>query len=191
MCWPSIFPAKIKWCFVFIFVFLHAGKFRFLLVFLLTLAFLAVAILLHISRGDHREYFLIPSIFTLANINAFTGPWVTDGFGSGFARGDAGRDALGLQGVPEPVGVGASVAQQPLGPGQAVQQGGGAGVVAELACRHEQAGRASIRIAHSVELGVHAALGAFDQPPEAPFLPAGSKPYNARYAHRTGPTSSR
>ena len=48
---------------------------------------------------------------------------VANGFGPGFAPRYAGRDALCLQSVAEPVGIIAPVAQQPLRSGQAVQQG--------------------------------------------------------------------
>lgn len=53
---------------------------------------------------------------------------------------------------------------------QAVQQGGGASVVADLARRHQQADRTPVCIGHGVKLGVHAAFGASDQPPETPFF---------------------
>lgn len=56
------------------------ANYRFLLVFILPLACLAVAILLHIYRGNRRGYFLIPSVFTLALINAFTGQWINAAF---------------------------------------------------------------------------------------------------------------
>jgi len=95
---------------------------------------------------------------------------VTDGVGPGFAARDAGRDALGLQGVPEPVRIIAPITEQPLSSGKTVQEGGGAGVVADLASGHEQADGASVGIGHGMKLGVHAALGASDQPPEAPFF---------------------
>lgn len=55
-------------------------NYRFLLVFLLPLACLVVAILLHIYRGNRYGYFLVPSVFILALLNAFTGPWVNAAF---------------------------------------------------------------------------------------------------------------
>lgn len=56
------------------------ANYRFLIVFVLPLACLAIAILVHIYRGNRRGYFLIPSVFTLALINAFTGQWVNAAF---------------------------------------------------------------------------------------------------------------
>lgn len=88
----------------------------------------------------------------------------------GFPTRDAGRDALGLQGISEPICVIAPVAEPPLRLRQTVQQGASAGVVADLACCHEQADRASVCVGHSVQLGVNAALCASDQPPETPFF---------------------
>lgn len=92
------------------------------------------------------------------------------GSGSGRPTWSAGGKPLGLQSLAEPVCVVTSVARQPLRPGQAVQQGCNAGVVADLARRHEQTDRMSVRIGHGVKLGVHAAIGASDQSPEAPIF---------------------
>lgn len=54
---------------------------------------------------------------------------------------DAGLDALGLESVPEPVGIVAAVAEQPLGSWQIVQQRCRAGLVADLPSGHEEARR--------------------------------------------------
>lgn len=67
-----------------------------------------------------------------------------------------GRDAFGLQGPPEPIGVVAPITPQPLGLGQAVQQGGGTDVFGDLARCREKADGPSVRIDHGVQL-VHAA----------------------------------
>ena len=79
-------------------------------------------------------------------------------------------DALGLQGIPEPVGVVAAVAEQPLRLWQIVQQRCCAGVIADLSGGHEEAERPAVGIGDSMQLRVHAALGAADQPSETPFL---------------------
>src|SRR3546814_3640933 len=80
-----------------------------------------------------------------------------------FSARDAGRDPLFLQGVAEPVGIIASVCQHPLRFGQTVEQSGCASVIADLPSGHEEADRTTIRIGHSMQLGVHAALRAADQ----------------------------
>ena len=71
---------------------------------------------------------------------------------------------------PEPVRVVAPVAQQPLRSWQAVQQSGGAGVVADLARCHEEPDRAAERIGDGVQLRVQPALRAPDQAPASPFF---------------------
>lgn len=53
---------------------------RLLLMFALPLACLVFAVLLHIYRGKRWGYFLIPTVFTLAMINIFTGQWVNAAF---------------------------------------------------------------------------------------------------------------
>src|SRR3546814_2869080 len=57
---------------------------------------------------------------------------VSDRFVAGFPTWDAGLDALGFQRIPEPVGVIAAVAEQPLRLWEIVQQRGCTGVVADL-----------------------------------------------------------
>ena len=57
---------------------------------------------------------------------------VPDRLTAGSAAWDAGLDARGLESVPEPVGVAAAVAQQPLRLGQVVQERCCSYVVADL-----------------------------------------------------------
>ena len=61
------------------------------------------------------------------------------------------------------VGIIAPVGQQPLCLWQAAHQRRRAGVVADLACGHEEADRATIGIGDGMQLGVHAAFRAADQ----------------------------
>src|SRR3546814_13621137 len=63
---------------------------------------------------------------------------VSDRFVAGFPTCDAGLDALGFQRLPEPVGVIAAVAEQPLRLWEIVQQRGCTGVVADLPGRSEE-----------------------------------------------------
>src|SRR3546814_6867239 len=72
--------------------------------------------------------------------------------------------------MPEPVGVIAAVAEQPLRLWEIVQQRGCTGVVADLPGGHEEAQGAAVRIGDGVKLRVHAAFGASDQPAKTPFL---------------------
>ena len=51
-----------------------------------------------------------------------------------------------------------------------VEQGGGTDIIADLACGHEEADRATIGICHGMKLGVHAAFRAPDQAPSTPFF---------------------
>src|SRR3546814_6204124 len=81
-----------------------------------------------------------------------------------------GRDPLFLQGVAEPVGIIASVCLHPLRFGQTVEQSGCASVIADLPSGHEEADRTTIRIGHSMQLGVHAALRAADQASRTPLF---------------------
>src|SRR3546814_589837 len=94
---------------------------------------------------------------------------VSDRFVAGFPTWDAGLDALGFQRIPEPVGVIAAVAEQPLRLWEIVQQRGCTGVVADLPGGHEEAQGAAVRIGDGVKLRVHAAFGASDQPAKTPF----------------------
>lgn len=53
---------------------------RLLLMFVLLLGCLLLAALLHIYRGKRWAYFIVPTVFTLALINVFTGQWLNAGF---------------------------------------------------------------------------------------------------------------
>lgn len=102
-------------------------------------------------------------------------------------------------GVPEPVGVIGAISKQPPRPGQAVQPGRSARVVADLACRYEQADQTSDRASHSVKFGVHAPLVRPISRP-MPLFTRGlevvrcascrSSPFDARSPGRTAPASS-
>jgi len=71
--------------------------------------------------------------------------------------------------IAEPIGVVAAVADQPLGLRPVVEQRRRAGVVADLAGRHEEAYRSAVRIGQGMQLCVQPALGAPDQPAKTPF----------------------
>ena len=95
---------------------------------------------------------------------------------AGFSARNARLDALLLQRISEPISVIAAVSEHPLGLGQIVEQGCGAGEIAYLAGRDEEAQRAAACISHGVQLRVHAALGPSDQVPEIPIIiPQGLK----------------
>lgn len=53
-----------------------------------------------------------------------------------------------------------------------VEQGGGTDIIADLACGHEKAERAAVRIRHGMKLGVHAAFRAPDQASRIPLFTA-------------------
>ena len=95
---------------------------------------------------------------------------VFDGLVPYFPARDAGRDPLFLQGVAEPVGIITSVGQHPLRFGQTVEQSRRARVIADLPGGHEEADRTTVRIGHSMQLGIHAAFRAPDQASRAPFF---------------------
>ena len=97
---------------------------------------------------------------------------IFDGFVAGFSARDAGRDTLLLQSIAEPVGIIATISEQPLGFGKLVEQSGGTDIIADLACGHEEAERAPLRIRHGMKFGVHAAFGAADQASRIPFFTA-------------------
>ncbi len=65
--------------------------------------------------------------------------------------GDAWAYPLVFQCLPEPVGIVTPVGDQPFRCGQAAQQGRRAGVVADLARRHEVPKRAALGIGHGVQ----------------------------------------
>src|SRR3546814_11806630 len=92
-------------------------------------------------------------------VSAFVAALVVfDGLVPYFPARDAGRDALFLQGIAEPVGIIAPVGEHPLRFGQTVEQSGCARVIADLPGGHEEADRAAICIGHGMRLGVHTAL---------------------------------
>ena len=82
----------------------------------------------------------------------------------------AGLDASGFQRIPEPIGVIAAIAEQPLCLWQLIEQGCRAGIVADLPGGHKEAQRTAVRVAHGVQLRVHAPFGATDEAPKAPFM---------------------
>jgi len=95
---------------------------------------------------------------------------VSDGLEPRPPTWDAWLDALGLRGIPEPVGVVTAVAEQPSRLGQIVEQCGHTGVVADLSGGHEEAERTAVCVGQAMELRVHATFGATNQAPEIPFL---------------------
>src|SRR3546814_8474890 len=95
---------------------------------------------------------------------------VFDGLVPYFPARDAGRDALFLQGIAEPVGIIAPVGEHPLRFGQTVEQSGYARVIADLPGGHEEADRAAICIGHGMKLGVHTAFRADRKASRTPFF---------------------
>ena len=89
------------------------------------------------------------------------------------------RSGISDRGCRASLNQSASQPRSPSSPGQAVQQGRSTGVVADVACCHEEADRTPICMGHGLQLGVHAALGASNQSPDTPLLPSGSKPCGA------------
>lgn len=114
---------------------------------------------------------LQPSKHDLDPVAAFVSALiVSHRHGTRFAARNVGLDTFLLQRIPEPFGIVTSVGQHPLRLGHIVQQGSGAGVIADLACGDEEAEWPTIGISQRMELGVHATLGAPDQAPEIPFF---------------------
>lgn len=68
-----------------------------------------------------------------------------------------------MERVPDPVSIVAAVDDSSLRLGRIIEQGGRAGIVADLSDRHEQTRRAPIRVGNGMELGFHATFGAADQ----------------------------
>jgi len=85
-------------------------------------------------------------------------------------RRDAGRDPSFDQGLAEPVGVVAFVAEQRLGLREGVDHQGRTLVIAHLALAEQHDQRAAAAIADGVQFGVQAALGAPDTSGKSPFL---------------------
>jgi hypothetical protein len=97
----------------------------------------------------------------------------------GFRPGMPGRISLSVTAALNQsalTGSTARVGDQPFRGWQAARQGGRAGVVADLARRHEEPQRAALRIRHGVQLGVQPALRS---PDEATALVVGP-PFLAR-----------
>ena len=90
---------------------------------------------------------------------------VFDGLVAGAPAGDAGLDALVGQSLAEPVGVIASVREQPVRFGQGTQERQRAGVVADLSRAQEEAERPPVPVGDRMELGVEPAFRAADEPP--------------------------
>ena len=88
---------------------------------------------------------------------------VLDGLAARLPARNAGLYPLVFQCFSEPVGVISPVSEQPICLWQAAQQRRRAGVITDLACRHEEPDRATIGVGDGVQLGVHAALGSTDQ----------------------------
>ena len=91
---------------------------------------------------------------------------VSDGLEPEFTTWNAGLDALRLQGIPEPVSVIATVAEQPVRLRQIVQQRCCTDLVADQPSGHEEAYRAAVRMGDDMQLRIHTVLGAADQLPE-------------------------
>lgn len=79
-------------------------------------------------------------------------------------------DARGLQSTPKPIGVMATIAEQPLCLWQVVQQRGRTSIVADLPGGYEGAGRSPVRIGDCVQLGIHGAFCTANQAPEIAFF---------------------
>ncbi len=89
---------------------------------------------------------------------------------AGFPARDAGAYALVFQRISEPIGIIAPIRQHPVCLWEAAQQSSGSAVVADWSGCDEQADRAALRIGNGMQLCVHAAFGAADQPSEPPFF---------------------
>src|SRR5690606_41609525 len=84
--------------------------------------------------------------------------------------GDAGLDALCLQGFPEGLAVIAPVGNQRFCSRQYIQHQTSAFMVAHLAFAEQHDDRASLAIADSVQLGVQPAFGSPDTTGNIPFF---------------------
>lgn len=88
------------------------------------------------------------------------------------SAGDAGLYPFVFQRVPEPVGVIATIPEQPVDFWQVAEQSPRADVIADLAGGDEQVERPPLAIADGMQFGVHAALGPTDQATTPPFFAA-------------------
>ena len=69
-----------------------------------------------------------------------------------------------------PIGIIPPISQKPFCLWHVAQQGRSAGVIAHLACGHEELQRPSLGIGDGMELGVQAAFRALDGPSAPPFF---------------------
>ena len=88
---------------------------------------------------------------------------VFDRFAARFPTWDARLYPFVFQRISEPIGVVTPIGQQPLGWWQTPQQSRRTGIIADLACGHEEADRATVAIGNGVQLGIHATFGSADQ----------------------------
>jgi hypothetical protein len=88
---------------------------------------------------------------------------VFDGLSTGLQAWDARLYPFGFQRISEPVGIVTPIWQQPLGLGQTPLQSRRSGVVTDLTCGHEKAGRAAIAIGDGMKLGIFASFGSANQ----------------------------
>lgn len=95
---------------------------------------------------------------------------VFDGLGAGFSSRNAGRYALCLEGVAVLVRIIPAIREHPLRLGQIVEQHCSAGLINDLTSAIA-AERATVSISDCVQLGVHTAFGAANEPLEGPFYP--------------------
>ena len=83
---------------------------------------------------------------------------------------DAGAYPFVFQRFSEPVGVIATIPEQPVDIRQAAEQCPRADVVADLSGSDEQVERTALTIADGMQLGVQAAFGSADQASTPPFF---------------------
>lgn len=107
----------------------------------------------------------------LDSVTLFVEALIVGDFGlSVFLGRDAGGDAFGPQGVPEPVGVIPAICEQDLCLWQSADQVCGSFVIAHLPFGQEHGHRAAPTVAHGVKLGVQSAFGAPDMAGNIPFF---------------------
>ena len=87
-----------------------------------------------------------------------------------FSSRDAGAYPLVFQRVSEPVGIVASIPEQPSDLWQTAQQCPCAHIVIDLSGGDEEVERSSLAIANGVKLGVHTTCGPANQATAPPFL---------------------
>ena len=87
-----------------------------------------------------------------------------------FSTGDAGAYALVFQSFYEPVGVIATISEQPFDLLQAFERCPCANVITDLTSGDEEVERAAFAVADGVQPVIHAALGAPNQTSAPPFF---------------------